>query len=400
MAHAVVPIACKLPAGKSEIMAMEPIKFLNQFKNPCWWERIEGPISELYQQNPYKNYSYAISKTFGKMRAAWSKQRPPARYRLRCLPYFLLAGQPKCGSTDIYQRLITHPEIAPLPVKESHWWGKNRYGPVASVNHAPPGWELPSTKHIPLSQYVDLFDRAALLIKRRKNEDRDNFFYPVITGDGSVSTLWCNDDWWKNPENCGLMEPRYTNAHHVHRLIPQAKIIVILRNPVDRLYSDFLYFQKQGKAREHFHKASVQAIDALEECINVSTIRPCVYNYTIASKSRARLRLGLYSVFLQEWLSVFSRDQVLVIRLEDYSVQPLKTISRVYKFLGLKSLSKEEAEDLLAKPVANSRREQDRKIGRMLPETRALLTSYYHKYNVQLAKLLDDDSFLWKDGET
>ncbi|GFR79856.1 sulfotransferase [Elysia marginata] len=199
-------------------------------------------------------------------------------------------------------------------------------------------------------------------------------------GDGSVSTLWSNDDWWKNPENCGLLEPRYTNAHHVHRL-----------------YSDFLYFQKQDKAREHFHRASVQAIDALEECKNISGFRPCIYNYTIASKSRARLRLGLYSVYLQEWLSVFSRDQLFVIRLEDYSLEPLKTISRVYKFLGLKSLSEEVAEDVLEKPRANPRRAKDKKMGKMLPETRALLTSYYHEYNVQLAKLLGDKRFLWDD---
>ncbi|KAK3796013.1 hypothetical protein RRG08_063398 [Elysia crispata] len=397
-AHGVIPIACKMEAQESEIMAMDPIKFLRNYKNPCWWERIQTPLSDLYTQNPYINYSYAISKTFQKLRVRWARQKSDTKYRLRCLPYFLLAGQPKCGSTDIYQRLITHPEIVAPPVKESHWWGKNRYGPVSSGNHSP-GWLLHSTENIPLSHYVDLFDRSAVHINEIREESGDGFIHPAITGDGSVSTLWSNDDWWKNPENCGLSEPRYTNAHHVHKLIPQAKIIVILRNPVDRLYSDFLYFQKTAKARDHFHKASVQAIDALEECVQIFGIRSCVYNYTTASKSRARLRLGLYSVFLQEWLSVFPRDQILVVRLEDYSVAPLKTISRVYKFLGLKSLSAEEAEDVLEKPVANPRRAQDKKIGKMLPETRALLTTFYYKYNVQLARLLDDGRFLWDDPD-
>ncbi|RUS85360.1 hypothetical protein EGW08_006903, partial [Elysia chlorotica] len=343
--HGVIPVACKAEAEQSEIMAMKPVKFLKNFKNPCWWERIQGPISDLYLENSYINYSYTIFKTFKKLKILWSRKRPPVKYRLRCLPYFFLAGQPKCGSTDIYQRLVAHPEIVVPPVKESHYWGKNRYG------------------------------------------------------DGSVSTLWCNDDWWKNPENCGLLEPRYTNAHHIHRLIPQARIIVILRNPVDRLYSDFLYFQTTEKAREHFHRDSVQAIDALEECTQVFALRSCVYNYTIASKSRARLRLGLYFVFLQEWLSVFPRDQILVARLEDYSVEPLKTVARVHKFLGLRSMSAQEAAHVLEKPVANSRREKDKKIGKMLPETRAILTSFYHKYNVQLARLLGDDRFLWDDPD-
>ncbi|GFR79617.1 carbohydrate sulfotransferase 15 [Elysia marginata] len=131
--HAKVPIACQLPAKKSEILAMEPIKFLKHYKNPCWWERIQGPVSDLYTQNPYRNYSFAVSKTFEKLKTLRSRQHPPSNYRLRCLPYFFLAGQPKCGSTDIYQRLVTHPEIIASPVKESHWWGKNRYGKSVSV---------------------------------------------------------------------------------------------------------------------------------------------------------------------------------------------------------------------------------------------------------------------------
>ncbi|GFN84158.1 sulfotransferase [Plakobranchus ocellatus] len=263
-------------------------------------------------------------------------------------------------------------------------------------------WFLGFSGAIPLSDYVDLFDNAAVTIRKldelvMKNGTR-LYYHHAITGDASVSTLWSNDDWWKNPENCGLTEPRYTNAHHVHKLLPHARIIVILRNPVDRLYSDFLYFQKQDKAQDLFHSSAQKAIASLSQCLDTLSIRSCVYNYTVSSKSRARLRIGLYSVYLNEWLSVFPRDQILVIRLEDYSAKPLTTIRQVNKFLGLKSLSEEEAEDVLEKPVFNRRRASDKKLGKMLPETRDLLKQFYRPYNVELARLLQDERFLWEDG--
>lgn len=54
------------------------------------------------------------------------------------------------------------------------------------------------------------------------------------TGDGSASTLWDNDDWWRLPENCGRDEPLYTNANYIRHLTPHARVLVILRQPTDR----------------------------------------------------------------------------------------------------------------------------------------------------------------------
>ncbi len=59
--------------------------------------------------------------------------------------------------------------------------------------------------------------------------------FGYIAGEGSASTMWDNDDWALLPENFGLAEPLVLVSTHIHHITPQAKIIAILRNPVDRL---------------------------------------------------------------------------------------------------------------------------------------------------------------------
>ena len=63
-----------------------------------------------------------------------------------------------------------------------------------------------------------------------------NIFYheSSVLGDGSVGTYFNNDYWPKIEENTDPLEPTYLNPHFMHHLLPKAKLLVILRNPVDR----------------------------------------------------------------------------------------------------------------------------------------------------------------------
>nr|KAI8768830.1 carbohydrate sulfotransferase 15-like [Biomphalaria glabrata] len=386
--HGVVPVTCDPSAQVSETLRMKPLEFLKEFKNPCRREPLKEPIEELYSHNSYALASPSYHNAFNKILDQWKLIKPDPKYRLRCLPYFFLAGQPKSGSTDFYKRLIAHPDIVAPPSKESHWWAKNRYGMFLNF-----------TQPIPFSDYVDLYDGVALKIQQAGTSTNGSITYPKITGDGSVSTLWYNDDWWKNPENCGMTVPKFTNAHHVYAVIPQARIIIILRNPIDRLYSDFLYFQRSDKSPEDFHQAAENGIQLLNECIDRFGMRACIYNSSVAGKSRVRLRVGLYYQYLQEWLTLFPRSQVAVVRLEDYSAKPLSTVRQVHTFLQLRQLSDVEDDRVLAQPKHNTRRTSDRKFGGMLDKTRELLHSFYHPHNLDLAQLLHDDRFLWLESE-
>ncbi|PVD31048.1 hypothetical protein C0Q70_10325 [Pomacea canaliculata] len=330
------------------VVSMPPIEFLPNYKAPCWYENL--PLGDQIPGTPYTRnlftcFSPNARTLFLEMHAEWavSTQLASNPKRLRCLPYFYIAGMPKCGSTDLYRKVTQHPEVVRPPMKESHWWSKNRFG------------------------------------------------------DGSASTLWDNDDWWRLPENCGRDEPLYTNANYIRHLTPHARVLVILRQPTDRLFSDYLYFQKTNKSLAEFHEHVVLSVSKLKSCMEQLSLRACVYDKRIASGVKVRLRVGIYHVYLAEWLKVFPRDQILVIRLEDYAKNLKQTTRRVYDFLGLRKLSREEEDKILQSPIANARKKKDKDLGFMWEDTHRLLRDFYQPHNEKLADLLGDPRFLWTD---
>ena len=132
-----IPCTCKY--NLLGLILQPTPQFLPDFKNPCWRERFDQPIDALYEDNGFAKYSPRIRNALQRIRSAWSgrgRGRHPAD-RLRCLPYFFLAGQPKCGSTDLYRKLMEHPHIAATPVKEPHWWAKNRHGETFDEEQSP-----------------------------------------------------------------------------------------------------------------------------------------------------------------------------------------------------------------------------------------------------------------------
>ena len=51
------------------------------------------------------------------------------------------------------------------------------------------------------------------------------------------------------------------------------------------------------------------------------------------------LNIGMYDVYVEDWLNVIPRDQIYIMRLEDYSISKVEEMKRLYRFLGLSKLS-------------------------------------------------------------
>ncbi len=103
------------------------------------------------------------------------------------------------------------------------------------------------------------------------------------------------------------------------------------------------------------------------------------------------LRASLYSVFIRDWLSVFPRDQLLVIRGEDYYANRADTMQKLFKFLDLAPLPPDLAKAISQGAVVNARG------GMMMrSHTKTLLTKFYKPFNEELAALLNDSNFLWE----
>lgn len=370
-----------------DILHKKPFQFLSQYKNPCWYEPLY--TTNVYQNNKYSLLSPNIASTMIRLMTEWSTRllKDQNAQRLRCLPYFFIIGQPKCGSTDLFRRILYHPDVVSPPIKELHWWSRNRMG--KRINY---------TDIIPLSDYIDMFDQAAIQIERRG----DNSKYQIVTGEASVSVMWENDDWWHFPENEGQEEPLYTTGDYIKHILPELKIIIILRNPTERLFSDYLYFNPTAnKSVADFHNRVNFSVQLYENCFSNHSIRHCIYNTTIGMASQVRLRVGLYSAYLKDWMKLFPTEQILIVTLKEYSEKILKTMKKVFKFLNLRALTKQQYTEMKRIKRQNKRKFKDQRVGTMLKETQMLLKRFYDPFDDELCKLLGiSRETLWETNDT
>ncbi|XP_072034286.1 carbohydrate sulfotransferase 15-like isoform X2 [Amphiura filiformis] len=334
--------ASRLYLTAPQVFAQTPGKFLPGFKNPCWpKESGDG---------------------------------------LLCLPYFYLAGMPKCGTTDLWRKLIQHPLIAKTS-KEPHWWTRKRLG-YYNIMVSPNGY----------------YDRMAMALKKASRSSGIGRS-KLILGDGSASTLWDNRNWTRiYPHH--QEGPPHIIAEVIASIQPSAKTIVILRNPTERLYSDYLFITNSTTiSPQDFHSRVVTSIRRWSQCTTQHERRTCTYRRLCYEKngcSGARIYVGMYSVYLADWLQFFPRNQTLVIRMKDWHDHCVDVLRTIHEFLKLYPLRSGELYRICEQEKANIRADDKKHIGPMLDQTRKILDQFYDPFNVELADLLNDDRFLWR----
>ncbi|XP_029525171.1 carbohydrate sulfotransferase 15-like isoform X1 [Oncorhynchus nerka] len=317
----------------SHLFSVIPRQFLPNIKSPCWYEELSGKTKvDPYSKNLYAVRSKSFRTVCDYLRKHFQEHLYHSddnkQYRLRCLPYFYIIGQPKCGTTDLFHRLLLHPEVKFTTMKEPHWWTRKRFG----IIHLKDGL----LERFPVEDYLDLFELAAYHIQEGilGNTSVDHSQQHIITGEASASTMWDNQAWSYLYNYRADGEPPFLAQDFIHAVQPNAKIIVMLRDPVERLYSDYLYFNMANKSVEDFDLRVSESLQLFEACLAENSVRSCVYNTSLSNAMTVRLNLGLYSVFLLDWLTVFHRDQILVLQLEDYAANLRLTIRKVFDFLN------------------------------------------------------------------
>ncbi|KAI0238033.1 Carbohydrate sulfotransferase 15 [Lamellibrachia satsuma] len=339
----------------TDIIHMKPLSFLADYKNPCLFETAQTTVDGVPVTSPVQRQG-----------------------KLHCLPYYMIVGQPKSGTTDLYFTLTLHPDIEQCNIKEPHWWTRARFTPPKKI----------------LGYYINSYSLATNNIQTvTRMTSTGERVHPLVTGEASASTFWDMSYWRKLPENRGLDEPMYTTAHYVKHVVPEVKIIVILRNPTDRLISDSFYFRR-AKNVEMFHDHVVAGVSILRRCFQQRTAQSCLYDVNITRSLKARLHVGLYYVFLVRWLKVFPRNQIRILQMEEYSRNRTAALKDIYRYLDLDPLPASEASKLQKTGVRNARPTTSRTTS-MLNKTRTLLDEFYRPFNEKLASLLGDDKFLW-----
>ncbi|KAL4217599.1 Carbohydrate sulfotransferase 15 [Mactra antiquata] len=340
------PNCVNRPTMVEDILCLKRPQFLPSYRNPCW---IEEGI-------------------------------------LRCLPYFYIIGVCKTGSTDLFNRLTHHPQIiknSGLIGKETWFWGWNRYG---HSNFYRSYHELMS-----LDDFINKFD-AYFIQSMSKRQPNGSMYHPVVTGHGDPMDFWDHSSWRMIAQNDPTVdEPNITTPTLVKHINPGIKLILLLRDPVERLFSNYLH-GKFGETAEQFHEDVLASLSLLSSCRRSRSLKSCLYDGQIIRDLRVPLSGSFYSVHLEEWLKVFPRKQFLIIRTEQFSESVADTLLRVFRYLKLDPIP---TRDLYK--IANMPHFYDTKAkltsGEIKTETRDILEALFEPYNTKLAKMLNDESF-------
>lgn len=246
----------------------------------------------------------------------------------RPLPDFLVLGAQKAGTTALYEYLRRHPQISGPSWKEvsffdRHWargesWYRGNFPNVARTRGKHVGEASPS--------YV---------------------FHPLA-------------------------------PQRVQEVVPEARLIVLVRNPVDRALSQYNHEVALGREPLPFE----EALDAEEERLRGEQERMAADPRYFSREwwSHTYKARGRYAEQLERWLAVFPREQLLVLPSDDLGSEPARAHAQVLEFLGA------SPQRLDSYP-----RVYEREYEPMKAETRERLAAEFEEPNRRLYELLGRD---------
>ena len=234
---------------------------------------------------------------------------------------------------------------------------------------------------------------------------------PYIVGDFSARTINHHYFWNKEPANQDVPVPRQTNLDKIRHVYSDTRVLVILRNPVERLFSDYKYYASSHHdivTADDFHERVTSAIETWRNCTHLLELphERCAYGFNFPRElSRAgfwgtnsidRLRVSIYSIYVINCLHVFPREQVHVIKMEEFTEDPLSyTQTHLLPFLRVRPFDEDEVKQVRSLYTNANHNFRFANVT-MHAHTREMLNSFFEPYNQQLAELLHDDKFLWK----
>jgi hypothetical protein len=155
--------------------------------------------------------------------------------------------------------------------------------------------------------------------------------------------------------------------------VPEIKLIVLLRNPIDRAYSHYWHQVSRGFEQLTF-----------EEAIKRETSRTEKYGEEPRGSwerhHHSYLARGVYADQLSMWMDLFPKDRFFIEKSERLFAHPAAVVGELFQFLGLPD------ERGGSFPVLNANSS-----GKMDPTTRQTLADYFRPHNERLHRLLGRD---------
>tara|TARA_B100000686_G_C16677301_1_gene909866 strand:+ start:39 stop:959 length:921 start_codon:yes stop_codon:yes gene_type:complete len=299
----------------------------NSFKN-----RLRIWLLSHPKYNPYK---FSFKKFFRNSTSSF-----------RVLPNFIIIGSGRAGTTALYSYLIQHPSIFAAytdnnqPVEDLHFF---EY--------------MISDK---ISWYKSHFPtKLTKIIYELKS--KNNF----VTGE-YTSTYMYNRNVPKR----------------ISKLLPNVKLIIILRNPVDKAYSTY----SQQYSFNEFSSSFEDTIQAEFKRMELCKLQPELYSQNPNFDSNvitSIIRHGIYSEYLEIWTKFFPKNQILIIDSEELKNSTQETVNKVFDFLNVFQYKVDNLSKI--------------NVGKYSPinkKSKENLSNFYKPYNEKLNNLLDT-KFEW-----
>jgi len=262
-------------------------------------------------------------------------QLPPGKLKMGALPDFALIGAPRSGTSVFYGVLTQHPNVERAAVKEVHY-------------------------------FDSYFDKGIEWYRQ--------CFPPPK---------------WKNGRSSitGEATPRYLShplvPERMAQVVPEVRLIVLLRNPVDRAYSHYHLLVRRGNETRSFEEAIEEELAWLLDEENESSEHER-HSSVSHGRSSNLLATGIYVDQLLRWRRFFGNEQMLVLKSEIFFERTTDTLKLVQDFLSL------PYRELDRQPHRTKKYHYEP----MDPATRKRLEDYFEPHNRRLYEYLGVD-FGW-----
>ncbi len=204
---------------------------------------------------------------------------------LRFLPSFIIIGGLKCGSTSLYEYLCEHPKVERAQTKELFYFDK-------------------------------FYEKGARWYQSNFEIKKKN----KITGEASPHYI-------HHPQT----------PHRIKKDLPDVKLIAVLRNPVDRLFSHYKHNVRNGWEDLEMEAALAAEEGRLKAANEATGNNPNYRNFDALIFSY--FTKGIYAEQLKRWYDIFPKNQILVLQSERLFDSPEATMQKTHKFLGLEHVS-------------------------------------------------------------
>ena len=254
----------------------------------------------------------------------------------RSLPNFLIIGAAKSGTTSLFQYLMQHPNIYAPFKKEIHFFDKH-------YNKGVKWYQL----HFPTTKELESANTKG------------------ITGEATPYYL-------SHP-----LVPERTRS-----LLPDVKLIVLLRNPVERAFSNYNHMVRTGFEGETFERAieleSVRTEGEFSKMLNKD------YSYSFKHHHYSYLSRSIYHIEISRWLQYFKKDDFIFLNSDDLYSNTAETYQNVLSFLGLEPY----------KDVHFSKLNSGGDYSMINEKTKSKLNDFFKPHNEKLFRLIEQQ-FNW-----